>query len=445
MLLVDQRFGDAAEHFARHLGPGFLLRRPGLLPQLVHAYGELGDLSSAAALLALAESGPAARDPSLFPLMQRARLLLLAYAGADALLTPLADGPAGLVLRPAEREHLLRVARARALSQPPPSPEVDAMVRLAAARAGESLRLRARRPTPATWILIGLNVAAFLVSTRLPGDDGIALARAGALFGPAVRSGEWWRAVTAMFLHGGPLHLGINMYGLYLLGRFVEDLCGSFRFFIIYFLAGLAGAAATTFLGQQALSVGASGAIMGLLGAMIVVLVLKRRSFAAEWRRMLLWNLVLLVGLQIAIGFFSTNIDNAAHMGGLVGGALAALLFAPGLLVGPGAIGRALVRVMAALCVAMALAALVMVVRTPLSRTLARLPLRSLSLNGVRLSVPRYWELDSQKNILVDSYLGIELEVGREGAEVRVDSPQRGDPALSALLERVRASAVPAP
>jgi membrane associated rhomboid family serine protease len=270
------------------------------------------------------------------------------------------------------------------------------------------------------------------------GDVGAPLARAGALIRPAIFAGEWWRAIAAMFLHGGPFHLLSNMYGLYILGRFVEDVVGSLRFVVIYFLGGLAGSAASTLFGKG-LSVGASGAILGLLGAMIVLVLLRRASFAERWRRLLLWNLALVTVVQIGVGFFTQIIDNAAHIGGLVGGAAATLIFAPGLLVGDGRIGRALVRFVAAACVAVSLLALVQVARTPLPATLAKLPTMTVTLNGVQLTVPRHWQTADGK--LVDPYLGIEVTI----KDRQITSPDEAEPRYAELIRRIRASARPAP
>jgi membrane associated rhomboid family serine protease len=439
MLLVDRRFAEALEHFGKHLGLTFLIRRPGLLPQLVHAHGESGDLTTAAMLVAAVESGPAGRDPMLLPLLQRARLLLLAYAGADRALATLLDGPPGMLIHPDEREQLLRIARGRALNGPSHPAEVEAVLQAETRRAADSVRVRPRRPSRVTWMLIGINVVTYLATLFLGGEA--ALVRVGALFRPAVLSGEWWRAVAAMFLHANEWHLGLNMYGLLLLGRFVEDLAGASRFFVIYFLGGLVGAAATTLIGAGALSVGASGAIMGLLGALIVIIALRRGSFPEQWRRVLLWNLVLLAALQIYIGFTFPMIDNAAHVGGMVGGAAAAVVFAPGLLLGSGRLGQQLVRATAALGLALMVATLVLVIRTPVARTLGKLPEKPVEVNGVKLTVPAHWEIDAKEHKLVDLYLDIELRVNVKDAVITLDSPQKGDPRFAALLERVRSSA----
>lgn len=439
MLLVDQRFTEATEHFSRHLGPAFVARRPGLLPQLVRAFAELGDLGSAALILAAVDSGPAGHDPLLMPLIQRARLLLLAYAGAD--LAPLLS--TATTLHPEETAHLLRLSRARALAGVT-DPALEPILRSEAARATEALRVRPRRPLPATWTLIGLNLACFFAAALIggtavltgSGEISAPLARAGALIRPAILAGEWWRAVAAMFLHAGWIHLISNMYGLLILGRFVEDLVGGLRFVIIYFIAGLFGSLASTFFGKG-LSVGASGAILGLLGALIVLVILRRASLAERWRRILLWNLALITVVQIGIGFFTGVIDNAAHIGGLLGGAAATLLFAPGLLVGNGSAGRAVIRFLAAACVALSIVTLVEVVRTPLPRTLQRLPQMTLTLQGVQLTVPSHWVIEDGK--LLDPYLDIEVSI-EHGQIVSNAGPQYAE-----LLQRIRASAQPAP
>jgi membrane associated rhomboid family serine protease len=403
----------------------------------------LGDLGNAALLVAAVDSGPAGQDPTLIPLVQRARLLLLAYAGAD--LEPLLSTVT--LLHPEETANLIRLSRARALAGPAPDPRLEALLRGETARAAEALRVRPRRPLPATWTLIGLNLVCFLAVMMIPGgadvlsgngDLSAPLARAGALIRPAVLAGEWWRLVAAMFLHAGWLHILSNMYGLLILGRFVENLVGGPRMVVIYFIGGLCGSLASALLGKG-LSVGASGAILGLLGALLVLVLLRRASLAERWRRILLWNLVLVTVVQIGIGFFTSMIDNAAHIGGLLGGAAATLVFAPGLLVGDGRAGRALVRLFAAACVALSLITLVQVVRTPLSKTLARIPQMTITLQGVQLSVPSDWVIQDGK--LIDPYLDIEVAIDHG----RVVSSVESDPRYAELLQRIRASARPAP
>jgi rhomboid protease GluP len=302
--------------------------------------------------------------------------------------------------------------------------------------------MRPRRRPRVTYALIAANVAAFALAVRSGGGGQEAmLVRAGALFRPALVAGEWWRAFSAMFLHAEPLHLALNMYGLFLLGSFAEDVLGPTRYFIVYLLGGLAGAAASTSLSMGALSVGASGAIMGLLGALIVLLVLGRGAWPEQWRRALLWNLVFLGALQVYIGFQLARIDNAAHVGGMLGGAAAALLFAPGLLLGRGRLSRAVVGALAGALVVALITSAVAVARTPLDATLGRLETRDVEVGGLYLTVPAYWEIDRERGRAEDPYLDVRVDAERVGERSRVDSPQARDPRYQALIERIARSA----
>lgn len=141
----------------------------------------------------------------------------------------------------------------------------------------------------------------------------------GAQYGPLVSLGQWYRIVTAMFMHGGFLHLAFNMYALYILGSNAEALYGTYKFLSFYLLSGIVGNIATQFFYYDSLSVGASGAIFGLVGAL----------FGAGFRKDTPFYLKPLTGsallpmiiLNIVLGFMpGSGINNAAHIGGLVTG-----------------------------------------------------------------------------------------------------------------------------
>ena len=147
-----------------------------------------------------------------------------------------------------------------------------------------------------------------------------------------IQAGEYWRLVTAAFLHGGILHLGCNMIGLWNLGQFLEMTYGARRFLIIYVGSALAGSIGS-FLGTMGPAVGASGAIFGLLGAGLVFSLRYRKSFPdgvgmSIFRQLLFWVVLFLV-----IGFSVRIVDNSGHIGGLLGGIALGLLvssrFAP--------------------------------------------------------------------------------------------------------------------
>jgi rhomboid protease GluP len=147
--------------------------------------------------------------------------------------------------------------------------------------------------------------------------DGKTLVEFGAKYGPFMVQGEWWRLVTAGFLHGGLFHILMNSWVLFDLGAQTEEMYGTSRFLTIYFIGTVAGFLNSFYWNPMAPSIGASAGITGLIGAMIALGVRDRSSWGAEIRRFYTrWVIyILVIGL---IPFFAT--DNAAHIGGLAGG-----------------------------------------------------------------------------------------------------------------------------
>lgn len=143
----------------------------------------------------------------------------------------------------------------------------------------------------------------------------------------AIRDGEYYRLFTSMFLHLDLMHIVFNGYALYLLGRDVEALFGHVRFAIIYFLGGLSGGLAS-FIFNTAPSIGASGAIFAIFGAEMVYFYLHRDLHGEMGRRHLNQLLILMV-VNMALGFMSTRIDIAGHIGGLIGGVVLAWFIGP--------------------------------------------------------------------------------------------------------------------
>jgi rhomboid protease GluP len=170
-----------------------------------------------------------------------------------------------------------------------------------------------------TRFLIGANVLVFLWELST-GDtsDGQVLVRDGALFGPLVASGEWWRIFSAAFLHAGWLHIATNMFALYQVGTFVEFLYGRTRMAIIYVLAIVGSGIAVYQFSYDAPTVGASGAIFGLFGALAAAglrLGKPGRDLVQQSAGIIILNLIL--------GFTVFRfVSNAAHIGGLIAGAL---------------------------------------------------------------------------------------------------------------------------
>jgi rhomboid protease GluP len=186
---------------------------------------------------------------------------------------------------------------------------------------GVQVRLPLAKPI-VTYVLLAANVICFGIAAWLDGlyPSTHALSLLGAQSNELVAAGQYWRLGTAMFLHAEPMHLAFNMYALFILGRDIEGFYGHLRFATIYFLSGIAGNVATYALGRpEVVSVGASGAIFGLIGAEIALLVSNRMLFGSSRKRRLL-NLAFLVGINLAYGLANRRINNLAHMGGLAAG-----------------------------------------------------------------------------------------------------------------------------
>ena len=226
--------------------------------------------------------------------------------------------------------------------QPPRRPDVQPPPERAAAAVGatpeqrrfaKALRDGMRRE----WVTIALivaNVAVFALMAAqgsgvlVPGDTS-RLVEWGANYGPAtIGEGQWWRLFSSMFLHGGVLHVGFNMYALWVGGRVVERIYGHVGYALLYAFAGLLGSVASA-MTTQVPSVGASGAVFGIFGALLAFLLRRRRLLPAAVLKRLRSVVLIVVGFNVAFGFAVPGIDQAAHLGGLAGGFLAGLLLAP--------------------------------------------------------------------------------------------------------------------
>jgi rhomboid protease GluP len=177
-----------------------------------------------------------------------------------------------------------------------------------------------RRRTPVTWtLLIVITIVfAFEAVTNAWNNDDLLIAM-GALMPHVERSGEWWRVLTSMFLHGGWLHWAANSWTLYQLGTLFELLFGSRRFAITYFVSGIvAGIASSMYLHGPA--VGASGAIFGILGAFIFSVWRSPQYRHQPWTKSLIAQLVFWIAVNIVISYRFPFIDKVAHLAGLITG-----------------------------------------------------------------------------------------------------------------------------
>ena len=175
----------------------------------------------------------------------------------------------------------------------------------------------------ATYVIMGICVALGLAGMLSPGnwlaggDDKLTFDFG--LYGPFVADGDIYRVVTAGFLHAGPFHLAVNMYSLYILGSLLEPAIGRVRFLLIYFVGLLAGSFGALLVAPDQLVVGASTAIFGLMGAAVVVM--RNRGIDPMASGLPLW-----IGINLVLTFTFTRLSKGGHVGGLIGGIVAALI-----------------------------------------------------------------------------------------------------------------------
>jgi membrane associated rhomboid family serine protease len=169
--------------------------------------------------------------------------------------------------------------------------------------------------------LIGMNVAIYMLQlvmgAPINANDGWIYLH-GALYAPLVANGDWWRLITAAFLHYGPLHLLMNMLVLWFVGGPIEQAMGRLRYLLLYLVSGLAGSAGALLVNTSTVTVGASGAIFGLFGALLVL----------EYQhtgRLVGGPAFTLIAINLVFTFAIPGISWGGHLGGLVGGAVGTL------------------------------------------------------------------------------------------------------------------------
>lgn len=173
-----------------------------------------------------------------------------------------------------------------------------------------------------TYALIAASSVVYLFSAFLSQSlidmDMQTLVDMGALFGPlTVLQGEWWRVLSAMFLHGGMTHLLMNMVSLYLVGRGAEMYFDTKSYLSIYFFSGIIGGLVSLYMHPDSVGVGASGAIFGVFGALAGFFLAHRDSIASHSRAFMKDFSVIII-INLVIGFSIPSIDVSAHIGGLV-------------------------------------------------------------------------------------------------------------------------------
>ena len=211
-----------------------------------------------------------------------------------------------------------------------------------AAQRGEDSPVQRVEPAPwlrpqsssmlVTQVILGINVAVFVVMTLrgaspvLPSVDDLRFW--GANYGPYTIGGQWWRLLTCVFVHIGIMHIALNMWCLWGLGRLAEAVYDRWTFGAVYIIAGLSASVASLLWNPVGTSAGASGAIFGIAGALISAFYLGEFSLPKTVVSGLLTSVLKFAGYNLVIGAFLGHTDNAAHVGGLVSGLILGALIA---------------------------------------------------------------------------------------------------------------------
>jgi rhomboid protease GluP len=441
LYLAAHRWDEAIQHAEAHVfgalpveepGPHVALRRalgvtPPLWVELLGAYGYVGDLEKCGRMLARLEEACAGTDDSALWL-HRGRLMFLALAGRPDAVRVLVEPKRARHMTSSARAYWVAVAherhgdvqaaeagysKARALTRGRPRVLLDrAFERLQSARRsgvelGDTAKelvarveaapppevaARARPPGMlATQILsAALIVPALVISLFVgPATDVGVLVRSGALVRGLVAA-EPWRLVSCIFIHVGTVHLVVNVLGLWFLGRLAEGLFGRWRLVAIFAVSGLVGSLASWQASPAGMSAGASGAIFGVLGALLVELTWQRKRYRGAWSRGIWGSLALVTVAQVAVGFFYPVTDQWAHGGGLVAGAVLGFVLSPHLRA-----ANVMLHVARVLAIAFGVAVVgtaVMVAETSIADTLSHGPLVTKSLGGVTIRAPESWK-----------------------------------------------------
>ncbi len=443
LYLTAYRWDEAIAYAEEHLFsltapsevvPATALRRalgisPPVWVELLGAYGYRGNLERAARMLARLEEVCAGRDDAAM-WIHRGRLVFLALAGrvvaVEALLTRQTSAHmspgARAYWRAVAHEHhgdapaaRLAYAKARSKSRGRPraliddaiahldqavpaelSPEILELVARVEAAPPPVVAVRERRRGP--WLTRALTATMFVVAGVMlvalgdSTDLGV-LVRSGAMVRGFIHAGEWWRLISCNFIHVGGLHLLINALGLWVLGKSCEEMFGPVRMLAIFGVAAVGGFVASFIASPVGISAGASGAIFGLLGAVFAELTLHKQHHRAAWSRGL-WGSLGVVALgQIGIDFMYAGVtDQYAHAGGLVTGALIGIVLSPHAKWRTAATVAA--RVIAAAFLAACGWAAVMVVRTPIEKSLGTPDHRIAIGTSLAIAAPAGWVFD---------------------------------------------------
>jgi membrane associated rhomboid family serine protease len=367
-LKSTERFEELIEWFQQTLGQDKLADYPEIIINYFVALGEIGQSET------LAEEfdrlKPVLDNIAFKPHLNIARLYLFAFTGNGEALEKEFAG--SLALMPQESKdfwlatadmtaghsetaretferlkesskHMTRLGSRRRLDLPLQKTELEPQLEEILDREIQAIAdektfaepisfTKHKRKAYGTYALMGAIVAGFLMEIMYGGSQDIAtLYRLGAMVSPG-NPGEWWRALTSMFLHFGPAHFALNLLGLYLMGPYLENITGTFRFLLIYLISGFGAMFLAPVFSNQTtiLLVGASGSLMGILGATALILGSNARTDKSGPARKSLRVIIAILVFQFIIDAITPEISQAAHMLGIfMGLTTCALLWLP--------------------------------------------------------------------------------------------------------------------
>ncbi|MEO8841886.1 MAG: rhomboid family intramembrane serine protease [Kofleriaceae bacterium] len=466
----------------RNMHPGLALRRAlGIAPpvwvELLGAYGYKGDLEQAARMLARLEEVCAGRaEAGIW--VHRGRMIFLAHAGRVAAVEALVDPRKSRHMSRGARAYWIAVAHerkgdargaelayahARSKSRGRPRVLIDrALERLSEIKGIELTPLASelvaqvepleppvvpiRERPRAPWATRILTVSMLAVAASIAlfvgdsSDLGV-LVRAGAMVRGFIHHGEWWRIVTCNFIHVGGLHLLVNALGLWFLGRLCEDMFGTMRTFAIFAVAGIAGFIASDLASPVGISAGASGGIFGLLGAVFVELTLHKKHHRIAWNRGMWGSLVVVALGQFGLDVFmySGVTDQFAHLGGALFGAVMGAVLSPHMRYQ--AVAKHTARVITGAFAIACVVSAVMVVRTPIAKSLG-VPDHELEIGASLVAkAPADWSYD---DTLHDPDDMIEVRFASSNADKPFDDFMASEQArMHKRFERIDLATVP--
>ncbi len=304
---------------------------------LARSLAELGRFGEMVQVVETLEEGPAAEDLQARGWLDLARLVFFAALGEADLLEELLAPSSSFgeeLPRPLVRKWL---EKARVWQAEPPlsrealPPGLYERVLAQARQSAAMPRSLGLGPgiAPVTSILCLGILAFYFWSESLGGaTNPWVLVRLGALFSWPDLLQNPWKLLSTMFLHFGPVHMGVNLLALWLFGRLAEQAFGSVRYVLVYLVSGLAGGILSLAFGDPGIRVGASGAILGVIGAATLLFASNRpgRPWPPAWRKQVFFGLFLTLAGTVAFGAFFKEVDNMAHMGGALAGILLAAL-----------------------------------------------------------------------------------------------------------------------